>query len=150
MYARLCSIKWHIQFQKSCKISAEFCVMWRLFWAIQTLLRAFDFCLAKMFTSTWVFWLCLSTFSLSIFTLFAYIFITISSKKRNFSLPILETRSSVFVPLLLNWLKCVRINKDLCIPSPSIVRTNCSQSEIKHVLVPNLLLPCYKRINSCF
>ena len=28
----------------------------------------YDLCLAKMFTSTWLFWLCLSTFSLSICT----------------------------------------------------------------------------------
>ena len=51
--------------------------MWRLFWTIQTLLRALDFCLAKMFTSTWVFWLCLSSFSLSICTVFGYVFIII-------------------------------------------------------------------------
>ena len=46
--------------------------MWRLFWTILTLLRAFDFCLAKMFTSN-VSNLTMSSFSLSIFTLFAYI-----------------------------------------------------------------------------
>ena len=81
MYARPCSIKWRQQFHFSCKISVEFsarsfCLsfgMWRLLWAIQTLLRAFDYCLTKMFTSTWVFWLCLSPFSLSIFTLFGYV-----------------------------------------------------------------------------
>ena len=38
----------------------------KIFWTILTLLQAFDFCLAKMFTSRWVIWLCLSTFSLSI------------------------------------------------------------------------------------
>ena len=26
------------------------------------------------------------------------------------------------------------MNKDLCFPSPGIVRTNCNQSEIKHAL----------------
>ena len=61
-------------------------------------------------------------FQLSTFILFAYVFILISSKKRFFSLPILETRSSVFA------------NKGLCLFSPYIVRTNCSQSIIKHVV----------------
>ena len=113
--------------------------MWRLFWTIQTLLRASDFCLAKMFISTWVFWLCLSTFSLSTFTLFAYVFLIINLKKRIFRCQILETRLSVFVQLLLNWLWRI------CFPSPCIVRANCSQSEIKRVLAPKLLSPCYER-----
>ena len=109
MYARPCSIKWRVQFHFSCKMSAEFsassfCLnfaMWSLFWTIQTLLRELNFCLARMFTSTWVFRLCLSPFSPSICTLFCYVFITIylNSKKRIFSLTILKTGLSVFVQL---------------------------------------------------
>ena len=33
-------------------------------------------------------------------------------------------------------------------PPPCIVRANCGQSEIKHVLASKLLSPCYKRIGS--
>ena len=45
---------------------------------------------------------------------------------------------------------CLYDNKDLCFPSPCIVRIHCGQSEIKRVLAPKLLSPCYKRIGSCF
>ena len=86
MFAPPCSIKWRVQFYYSCKISlsltagAKASAMWTSFWTIQTLLRALDFCQAKMFTKAWVFWLILATFSSSILTLFAYIFI--NPKKR--------------------------------------------------------------------
>ena len=45
---------------------------------------------------------------------------------------------------------CLYDNKDLCFPSPCIVRIHCGQSEIKRVLAPKLLSSCYKRIGSCF
>ena len=100
-------------------------------------------------------------FNMSILTLVVYIFIKYFHfvslcfhynyfVEANFSLPILETRSSIFIQLLLKWLWCVRIIKDLCFPSPYIMTTYCSQSQIKHVLAPKLLSPCYKRIGSCF
>ena len=78
IYAHPCSIKWHVQFISAAKFPSRLMQVpffkfrqcsWRLFWTIQTLLWAFEFCLAKFFTSTWVFWLCLSLFSLSICTL---------------------------------------------------------------------------------
>ena len=82
MYARPCSIKWREQFHFSCKISVEF--------------SARSFCLSfgnvkiivsnpNPTSSLWLlpakdvyfnvsqFWLCLSPFSLSIFTLFGYV-----------------------------------------------------------------------------
>ena len=88
MYARPCSIKWREQFHFSCKIFVEFrassfCLRFgnvKIILNIRTLLRAFDFCLAKMFTSTWVFWFCLSPFSMNIWLfvfLFGYVFIII-------------------------------------------------------------------------
>ena len=94
METQRCSIKWCVQFHFSCKISFDF--------------SASSFCLSfgnvkiilnnpnptsslwllpgKMFTSMWVFWLCLSPFSLSICTLFGYVFIIIllNLMKQNF------------------------------------------------------------------
>ena len=37
-----------------------------------------------------------------------------------------------------------------CFSSPCVVGTNCGQSEIKHVLPPKLLSPCYKRFGLAF
>lgn len=96
----------HVVFESEQQFQSDY--RWRLFWTIQTLLRAFDFCLAKMFTSTWVFWLSLCTFSLSFFTLFAYVFIIINSKKQIFHC---QFSTPGFVQLLLNWLWRVRIIK---------------------------------------
>ena len=45
---------------------------------------------------------------------------------------------------------CLYDNKDLCFPSPCIARTNRGQSEIKHVLAPKLLSPCYKELVHAF
>ena len=69
--------------------------MRRLFWTIQTLLRAFNFYLVKMFTSTRSY--------VNILTLYVYILIEyFYFVYANFSLRILGTRFSVFVQLLLN------------------------------------------------
>ena len=125
MYARPCSIKWRVQFHFSCKISVEF--------------SASSFCLSfgnvKIILNnpnpTWSLWRLPGEdvdFNVSIFTLFVSIFneyfylvwlrfhynLIIDNKlnsKKRISLTILETRLSVFVQPLLNWLCRVRIIK---------------------------------------
>ena len=121
IYARPCSIKWRVQFHFSCKISVPF--------------SASPFCLSfgnvkiilnnpNPTSSLWVLPGKDLYFNVSILTLFVSIFIEYSNfvwlrfhhnlaqfEEANFSLTILETRLSVFVQLLLNWLCCVRIIK---------------------------------------
>ena len=165
MYARPCSIKWRVQFHFSCKTFVEFrassfCLTFgnvKIILNIRTLLRAFDFCLAKMFN-----------FNASILTLFVSIFNEhlffvwlrfhynlISLTKKRISLTILETRLSVFVQLLLNWqnwLCRVGIIKTFAVffhrLSWELIVVN--QKSVKHVLALKLLSLCYKRIGSCF
>ena len=119
MYARPCSIKLRAQFPKSCKISVEFCASF--------------FCLSfanvKIFlnnlnrtSSLWILPGKDVYCNVSILTLLVYIFSEYfyffclrfhynKLEEANFSLPILETTSRVFVQLLLDWLWCVRIIK---------------------------------------
>ena len=91
MYARPFSIKWRVQFisswnEFSCKISVAFSASFFClsFGNVKIILNnpnptlSLWICLAKIFgnqifTSTWVFWLCLSPFSLSICTLLAWL-----------------------------------------------------------------------------
>ena len=106
---------WLVQFHFSCKMSikfrCEFCLLkffaiQTSFWTIQTLLWAFDFA-------------CMSTFSLSILTLFGSNFI--NSKKQ---IQPDEALSSNCCFKLLNWLWLLstrRIWKILCSPLPFIV-----------------------------
>ena len=130
MYARPCSIKWHVQFHFSCKISVEF--------------TASSFCLSfgnvKIILNNpnpaWSLWLMPGKdvyFNVSILTLFVSIFneyfyfvwlrfhynLIIDNKlnsKKRISLTILETRLSVtFVQLVLNWLCRVRIIKTFAV-----------------------------------
>ena len=85
--------------------------------------------------------------------MFGYVFIiSLSFIRRseffidNFRDQVKQFRSTV-AELIVS---CFYDNKDLCFPSPCIVRIHCGQSEIKRVLAPKLLSPCYKRIGSCF
>ena len=80
-----------------------------------------------------------------------FIIIQLNSKKRifpdNFTDEVKRFRSTV-----ASLIVACSDNKDICFPSPCILRTNCGQSEIKHVLASELKLlsPYYKRIGSCF
>ena len=110
--------------------------MWSLFWTIQTLLRALWLMPGKdVYFNVIILTLFVYIFTEYLYLLFGYVFILINSKKRIFSTDCGVLGSD---------------NKDLCFPSRCIVTTYCSESEIRHVLAPKLLSPCYKRIGSWF
>ena len=124
MYARPCSIKWRVQwrvqFHFSCNPSVEFsassfCVS---FGNVKIILNNPNPTSSlRVLPGKDVY------FNVSILTLFVSIFIEylyfvwlrFHYNTANFSLTILETRLSVFVQLLLNWLCCVRIIKTFAV-----------------------------------
>ena len=149
MYAWPCSIKWRVKFHFSCKVSFEF--------------SASSFCLSfdnvkiilnnpNPTSSLWLlpckdvyFNVSINlTLFVSIFTEYATFSLQFSLIRRSeFSIDNFRDQVKRFRSTVANWLWSVRIKKTFQgFPSPCIVRTNCGQSEIKHVLAPKLLSPC--------